>query len=568
MADYAHEWTDKQLEGLEKRVAAVYRQAAEEMREKLERWYADFKRLDEKKASLVKEGTLGKEEYLAWRKVKMVESGRLKALVDTLTEDFVNTDKIAMQIVRGDLTDVYALNANYAAYKIEQNTGLDLSWTLYDHSAVERMIREEPDVLPLPSVNIPMDEQWNRKHLNNAITQGILQGESIPHIADRLQRIIGMDRTAAVRSARTATTAAECAGRQDTYQRAKNMGIQLKKQWLSTLDEKTRHAHRMLDGQTVDVEESFQVDGYKLKCPGDPSAPGYLIYNCRCTMISVDKFHDQNAPRAAKLGEVSYEEWKAGKEIEATNKWQTITDYSQNSGMVKENILSTPIKSSESHYKKLLEDLEATSKTVKLDYNPVKTRTKNISDDEIISALAGGDQTRGSCASLALAYIGQKQGWDVLDFRDGESRYFFCRSRNLLELSNADGITALHYGDVVGKTSCTLANNFLKKCEIGKEYYLGVGRHAAIVRKNESGILQYLELQSAINSGWTNFNKNPKYTLTNRFGCSSTSGHGEYLDFMINITDSNFGTDDFKSLLGYLNTAENEQRKGRYGTIK
>lgn len=568
MADYAHEWTDKQLEELEKRVAAVYRQAAEEMREKLERWYAEFKRLDEKKAALVKEGTLGKEEYLAWRKGKMVESGRLKALVDTLTEDFVNSDKIAMQIVRGDLTDVYALNANYAAYKIEQDTGVGLSWTLYDHSTVERMIREEPDVLPLPSVNIHLDEQWNRKHLNNAITQGILQGESIPHIADRLQRIIGMDRTAAVRSARTATTAAECAGRQDTYQRAKNMGIQLKKQWLATLDGKTRHAHRMLDGQTVDVEESFQVDGYKLKCPGDPSAPGYLIYSCRCTMISVDKFHDQNAPRAAKLGEVSYEEWKAGKEIEAANKWQTITDYSQNSGMVRENILSTPIKSGESHYKKLLEDLEATSKTVKLDYNPVKTRTKNITDDEIISALAGGDQTRGSCASVALAYVGQKQGWDVLDFRDGESRYFFSKSRNLLELSKADGISALHYGDVVGKTSCTLANNFLKKCEIGKEYYLGVGRHAAIVRKNESGVLQYLELQSAVNSGWTNFNKNPKYTLTNRFGCSSTSGHGEYLDFMINITDSNFGTDDFKSLLGYLNTVENEQRKGRYGTIK
>lgn len=73
----------------------------------------------------------------------------------------------------------------------------------------------------------------------------------------------------------------------------------------------------------------FWVDGYKLKCPGDPRTPGYLIYYCRCTMISVDKFHGQNAPRAAKLGEVSYEEWKAGKEIEAAHKWQTITDYSQ-----------------------------------------------------------------------------------------------------------------------------------------------------------------------------------------------------------------------------------------------
>lgn len=568
MADYGHRETDELLAEMEKRVGSIYKQASEEMREKLAKWYKDFERLDKQKAALVEKGELPKADYLAWRKRKMVESGRLKALVDTLTEDYVNSDKIAMQIVRGNLTDVYALNANYAAYKIEQDANVNLSWTLYDHSTVERLIREEPEILPLPSVNVPLDERWNRKHLNIAITQGILQGESILHIGDRLQRILGMDRTAAIRSARTATTAAECAGRINTYKQAAAMGIQLKQMWRATLDGRTRHAHRLLDGQMVDIGEKFKVDGYELEYPGDPSAPGYLVYNCRCTVVSVDKFHDQNAPRAAKLGAASYEEWKAGKEISSENKWQTITDYSQNIGMVKENILSTPIKSSESHYKKLLEDLEATSKTVKLDYNPVKTRTKNITDDQIISALAGGDQTRGSCASVALAYVGQKQGWDVLDFRDGESRYFFSKSRNLLELSKADGVSALHYGDVAGKTSCTLANNFLKKCEIGKEYYLGVGRHAAIVRKNESGDLQYLELQSAVNSGWTNFNKNPKYTLTNRFGCSSTSGHGEYLDFMINITDSNFGTDDFKSLLGYLNTVENEQRKGRYGTIK
>lgn len=46
-------------------------------------------------------------------------------------------------------------------------------------------------------------------------------------------------------------------------------------------------------------------------------------------MISVDEFHDQNAPRAAKLGEVSYEEGKDEKEISDGNKWENITDYSQ-----------------------------------------------------------------------------------------------------------------------------------------------------------------------------------------------------------------------------------------------
>lgn len=568
MADYGHEWTDKRLDAMERKIRKVYGDTLEEAKERLKGILDTFADDDKKYAEMVEAGTMKKRAYKAWREETLGKAKHLQDMIDVLTVDFTNADKIAMKIVGEEALDVYATNANYAAFAIEKNMNVNLSWTLYDRNTVERLIRDDPDILPLPSVDIPLDMRWNRQHINAAITKGILLGDPIPEIAQRLVTVAQMGYNAAVRNARTATTAAECAGRIDTYQKAKSMGIKIKQQWLATLDGKTRHEHRILDGQTVDIGEPFEVGGYKIRYPGDPSAPGRLIYNCRCTLVSVDKFHDPNAPRASKLGEVSYEDWKAGKEIEAANKWQTITDYSQNSGMVKENVLSTPIKSSESHYKKLLEDLEATSKTVKLDYNPVKTRTKNITDDQIISALAGGDQTRGSCASVALAYVGQKQGWDVLDFRDGESRYFFSKSRNLLELSKADGVFALHYGDVVGKTSCTLANNFLKKCEIGKEYYLGVGRHAAIVRKNESGVLQYLELQSAVNSGWTNFNKNPKYTLTNRFGCSSTSGHGEYLDFMINITDSNFGTDDFKSLLGYLNTVENEQRKGRYGTIK
>ena len=331
MADYGHRETDGLLAEMEKRVGAIYKQASEEMREKLAKWYKDFERLDKQKAALVENGELSKSDYLAWRKRKMVESGRLKALVDTLTEDYVNSDKIAMQMVRGNLTDVYALNANYAAYKIEQDANVNLSWTLYDHSTVERLIREKPEILPLPSINVPLDERWNRQHLNIAITQGILQGESIPHIGDRLQRILGMDRTAAIRSARTATTAAECAGRINTYKQAAAMGIQLKQMWRATLDGRTRHAHRLLDGQMVDIGEKFKVDGYELEYPGDPSAPGYLVYNCRCTVVSVDKFHDPNAPRSSKLGNLSYEEWKAGKEVNATNKWGTYSRNSQNS---------------------------------------------------------------------------------------------------------------------------------------------------------------------------------------------------------------------------------------------
>nr|DAQ11672.1 MAG TPA: minor capsid protein [Caudoviricetes sp.] len=316
MADYGHKETDKRLVVMEKRIAKVYADTLAEAKDKLSAVLAEFRELDEKKAKAVADGKLSKKAYTGWRQELLGKEKHLRDMIDVLTEDFTNADKIAMKIVNGEAKDVYALNANYAAYDIEKKANVNLSWTLYDHSTVERLIREEPDLLPLPSVDVPVDKRWNQKHITAAINRGILLGDPIQDIAKRLVTVASMNLNAAVRSARTATTAAECAGRIRTYKYAESLGIQLKQMWRATLDDRTRHAHRMLDGQMVDIGEKFKVDGYELEYPGDPSAPGYLVYNCRCTVVSVDKTHDPNAPRASKLSGMRYEDWRAGKDLE------------------------------------------------------------------------------------------------------------------------------------------------------------------------------------------------------------------------------------------------------------
>ena len=142
----------------------------------------------------------------------------------------------------------------------------------------------------------------------------------------------------------------------------------------------------------------------------------------------------------------------------------------------------------------------------------------------------------------------------------------FSGSAFLKSLSEMNGMKAL---TAQGASSMTVGNRLLKMVEAGKEYYLAVGRHAAIVRKNDAGVLQYLELQSKNRSGWTDFDGNPKYTLKTRFGCTQTSSAASTYDFMLDITDSDFtSNDDFRTLLGFLNTEENAQRKGIHGTIK
>lgn len=104
------------------------------------------------------------------------------------------------------------------------------------------------------------------------------------------------------------------------------MGIKLKKEWLATLDGRTRHAHAMLDGQTVETDKPFHVDGYEIMYPGDTSAPGYLVYNCRCTLIAalddvpkapnpLRRARDPETGRSILVSDMTYaqwESWKAG----------------------------------------------------------------------------------------------------------------------------------------------------------------------------------------------------------------------------------------------------------------
>ena len=196
-------------------------------------------------------------------------------------------------------------------------------------------------------------------------------------------------------------------------------------------------------------------------------------------------------------------------------------------------------------------------------YNEVKPQETQRTEDEIISMLAGGDKTGGSCASVGLAYCGQKNGIEVLDFRGTDSQKFFSRSYNLERLKDLPGIA---WKETHGSYYQTTGNQLLKQVEQGKEYWFACGRHAAIVRKNEDGELQYLELQSAFRSGWQNFGKSVRQVLATRFGASS-SAYYDANSFMFDVSSVKDSA-EFNKILGYLNTAAERQVKGESGTIK
>ena len=113
-------------------------------------------------------------------------------------------------------------------------------------------------------------------------------------------------------------TSAQNAGRQAVYDKAKSMGLNLQKEWLATLDGRTRHDHGMADGQRAPLDGKFTVGGYKMKYPGDMSAPGWLVYNCRCTTVTVEPPHITKGEEPRK----TYSEWIEEKKKEKDKKPQ------------------------------------------------------------------------------------------------------------------------------------------------------------------------------------------------------------------------------------------------------
>lgn len=202
-------------------------------------------------------------------------------------------------------------------------------------------------------------------------------------------------------------------------------------------------------------------------------------------------------------------------------------------------------------------------------YNEVAENESEITLDYIKTKVGGADKTNGSCASLGFAYAGNKCGFHVLDFRGGESQHWFARNADHKEMWKSLGITPIIEDSA--KTNLTNAVRILNKMEAGKEYYLSVGKHASIVRKNQDESVDYLELQSSIDNGWNSLTNDgvfdTKELLKWRFGCSTSSIYRSDA-VMVDVEDFKNNKDEFRTILGFINTAEDKQMKGTGGDIK
>ena len=301
-SDRAHRRTDKKLAELEKRIASVYRQAAEEMQGKVDAYFQSFAKRDAKQKALIGTTVNGKEyteqDYKQWRLAQIGRGKRLEALRDKLAERMTLANEVTAAYINGDMAKIYAMNRAYIIKDVRKQADgmLDgVDFALWDERTVKRLLVEQPDLMPYypkaRAVKRGIDLDYGKRKITEYVTQGILQGESIDKMARKIMdNIETMERESAVRAARTAITAAENAGRQAGREELESKGVIVKKRWIAMDDHRSRihngvKIHVEADGRIVMNDMPFEVGGEYLMFPGDQShgASGWNIYNCRCT---------------------------------------------------------------------------------------------------------------------------------------------------------------------------------------------------------------------------------------------------------------------------------------------
>ena len=289
--DKAHLENDKRLEEMERYLAGIYERESKEIGES---WKENLSKIGEeiddlqKSYEAAKKGGDKEEIKKAGRKLQQAKrektllDERYKALTEETARQLLNVNQTAIAYINDQLPEVYAVSYNALEESVKDIRGY--SFVLVDAATVKSLALEDKSLLPFKKLDPKKDVPWNMKKINAEVLQGILQGEAMDKIADRIEKVQSMNQTSAIRTARTAVTGAENKGRQDSYERAVEDGVLMEKKWLATKDNRVRHWHAELDRQTADIEGFFSNAVGLIKFPGDPGAHPANVYNCRCSM--------------------------------------------------------------------------------------------------------------------------------------------------------------------------------------------------------------------------------------------------------------------------------------------
>lgn len=318
MADLGAIYTDKEIENLNHRLHGIYKEAEKDINRKMKDFNERYKVKEAKYAKQVEEGKITQEQFDNWKKGQVFQGKQWQAKKASIEQTLHNSNLIASQIVNKQAIDVLQMNLNYSSYAMEKGMGVNFGFNVYDKTTVINLIRNEPNLLPVYKPKAGLDNAWNSKKITRQITLGIIEGESLDDIANRLAKATSsQNMNSMMTHARTLMTSAQNSGRLISYKNAEKLGIDIEKEWMATLDSHTRDSHAGVDGERQPLDKKFSNG---LMYPAEVGGAPAEVYNCRCTMVSnIKKYPSMYQRRDNIAGKpidnMTYRQWEKAKKI-------------------------------------------------------------------------------------------------------------------------------------------------------------------------------------------------------------------------------------------------------------
>lgn len=254
------------------------------------------------------------EQLSSTEKLKL---SRMTSLLEQLDKSIKELKQGLKTEINGHLESTGKIAYNELFYEYEsKNTAINFT-----------MLKSEElkTIIETPVANYKLSERLNdgvaerlKSNIKSELIRVFLLGYSYKQTAARLAELGYSSYRRALNITRTEAGRVQAIARQKSQMEAMKLGIEFEKEWISTLDNRTRSDHAKLDGQRVKPNEDFEVSGLKAK---QPHMFGVAAEDCNCRCRTVSRLkNDKKAllRRDNKTGEVSkwrnYNEWLANKD--------------------------------------------------------------------------------------------------------------------------------------------------------------------------------------------------------------------------------------------------------------
>lgn len=204
----------------------------------------------------------------------------LERIAQQLNEDY----KQIVKQIEISQQRIYVEQYLMAAYLFQVYQGTEDGFTLPSEDVIAAALANPIELLRLPKI-LEVHRNETIRKIQIEISQSLLAGEGYFKMAKRLENAIGISQNKARTVARTeGARAMSIADEAVTEEMRKYADIEC--MWLSTLDTRTRHEHRKLDGQKADADGYFYFKGMKAKGP-TMWGVAKMDINCRCVKIKL-----------------------------------------------------------------------------------------------------------------------------------------------------------------------------------------------------------------------------------------------------------------------------------------